>query len=398
MIENMQQKSTQPVSTLPTTVPFTRKLPNSWVHKVSDMPYPTPFMVTNLEQAKNNAQFLKNLLSRVELYYAIKSNPDDLLLSAIDQHIEGYDIASLGELEHLLGLGVSCERILYSNPVKVPHHIRESYQKGVRYYAFDSTDEIAKLAKDAPGSNVYLRLKVDDKGSSFPLSRKFGVSPSEAVYYFGRARAAGLKPIGLTFHVGSQSVNPESWTAAIRQSGLIINRLRQAGMPVSMLNLAGGIPAAYTEKHVPVHQIARAINTALEIYIPKRIRIVAEPGRSISANTSVLVTSVIGREVRGGNEDWLFLDMGVFQGLMEALEMPSWRYPITTQRTGRLQSYVLTGPTCDAYDTLGLDYQLPSNLRINDRLCIASAGAYTTVYASNFNGFEPPKTYYLEEA
>jgi ornithine decarboxylase len=110
-----------------------------------------------------------------------------------------------------------------------------------------------------------------------------------------------------------------------------------------------------------------------------------------------MVATVIGREHRSGT-DWLYLDVGVFQGLIEPLEMSGWKYPIFTKKHARgyKKSFVLTGPTCDAYDTLGLDYMLPSDINVGDELYIGATGAYSLVYASHFNGFEPPKTYYVK--
>jgi len=112
----------------------------------------------------------------------------------------------------------------------------------------------------------------------------------------------------------------------------------------------------------------------------------------------MLVASVIGRENRSG-VDWLYLDMGVFQGLIEPLEIPGWKYPIFTEKShrGYKKSFILTGPTCDAYDTLGSGYMLPSDINVGDRIYIGAAGAYTLVYGSEFNGFEIPKTYYIGE-
>jgi ornithine decarboxylase len=108
------------------------------------------------------------------------------------------------------------------------------------------------------------------------------------------------------------------------------------------------------------------------------------------------VTEIIAREHRSGT-DWLHLDMGVFQGIMEPLEMRSWKYPTFTEKNprGYKKDFVLTGPTCDAFDTIGTDYSLPSEMNTGDKVYIGSAGAYTSVYGSTFNGFEVPKTYFI---
>lgn len=372
---------------------------NKWISILKNLDYPTPFKITDLSILQNRVKTLKELLPRVEIFYATKSNSDRRVIEALDKLVAGYDIASLGEFNQLNQQGVDPSKMLYSNPVKVPEHIKKTYAHGVKFFAYDSLDEIKKLAKYAPGANCYLRVKVSDYGSKFPLSKKFGIDPLHAVAYVGMALDHGLKANGLTFHVGSQSENLHTWQVALETCGEIIKRLNSAGIKIDFLNIGGGFPATYTEKISSVKQVAKAINRSIDKYIPQGIRIVAEPGRFVSAEASVIVSSVIGREHRGSGE-WLFLDMGVFQGLIEPLEIRKWRYPIFTNYGRKAavfgQPFVLTGPTCDAYDTIGFDYMLPSNIKYGDKIYIGATGAYTNVYESTFNGFLPPKSYYIE--
>lgn len=375
-----------------------KKEQDYWLELLEDKRYTTPCIITDLQKFRDNVQLLNDLLPKVGIYYAIKSRSDREVIEALDSIVDGYDIASYGEYKLLQEVGVNPKRVFYSNPVKIPNHITHTYREGVRYFAFDSLDEVKKLAKLAPEANVYLRVKVSDYGSKFPLSSKFGVDPIHAVAYADTARELGLNVCGLAFHVGSQSENPQTWKVAFKTAGQIIERLEAAGIKVTLLNIGGGFPVMYTEQIASIKHLAEVINKSIEEYIPSYIKVVAEPGRFVSANTSVIVSSVIAREHRGGTE-WLFLDMGVFQGLMEPLEMREWRYPVFS-RYGRQAAdfsrpFVLTGPTCDAYDTIGFDYQLPSNIDVGDRVYIAMSGAYTTVYQSHFNGFNPPTVHYL---
>lgn len=368
-----------------------------WLKKIASAGgFETPYFLTDLSVVRRKARQLHELLPRVKIYYAIKSNPDAAIINELKDEIAGFDIASLGEFRHLRGLGIAPERIVYSNPVKIPKHIAETYAAGVNHFAFDSLEEIQKLKRDAPGATVYLRLKVQDYGSKFPLSAKFGVDEEHAANFAALAADAGLQVKGLTFHVGSQAENPRVWDAALSMCHRLIGKLAKQGITISFIDIGGGLPARYEDVAPGVTEAAKAINEALAKYIPEDIEIYAEPGRFISANTSVLVTSIIGREHRSG-ADWLYLDMGVFQGLMEPLEMPDWHYPVFTRKhpQGHRKSFVLTGPSCDSYDTIGLDYSLPSDLNVGDQLFIGAAGAYSVVYGSNFNGFEVPHTYYV---
>ncbi len=377
-----------------------KKEQQKWIRELRSIKFDTPFMLVDTEKIQKNIRLLKSLLPEVDIFYAIKSNSDTKILEITHDLISGYDIASLGEMNILKNMGVGPDKMRFSNPVKIPKHIKQAYEYGVRDFAFDSLDEVKKLAKYAPGANAYLRIRVSDYGSKFPLSGKFGVDPLHAVAYVDVAVEAGLNVNGLAFHVGSQSENPQVWASAFETCGQLIERLARVGVNIEFVNMGGGLPAVYTEKIVSLKQSTNIIKKAIHRHIPEHVRILAEPGRFISADSAVIAATVIAREHRGSSE-WLFLDMGVFQGLMEPLEISSWRYPVFTNYGDKAEvfskQFVLTGPTCDAYDTIGLDYNLPSNISIGDRIYIGAAGAYTLVYKTKFNGFEPPKCYYIGE-
>lgn len=388
----IRRKKTKNMSTKVNTAKLPFGLSSSKWERVE-----TPFVVTDLGKVKENVSNFKKLLPQVKVHYAVKANAEPRIIQQLDSLVSGYDIASLGELDLLLKQGVEPSRMLYSNPVKLPSHIKGAYKKGVRYFVFDSVTEVEKLAKYAPGSDVHLRLKVSDYGSKFPLSKKFGIDQTHALDYCSFAQDAGLKVKGLTFHVGSQSENLQVWENALEIAGKTIDRLHKKGIRIEYLNLGGGFPADYGEPTPSLKEVSSTINKSLAKFIPSNISLLAEPGRYIVADASVLVTSVIGREHRSGT-DWLYLDVGAFQGLIEPLEIKGWRYPIYTDKNpaGYKKDFVLSGPTCDPYDTIGQDYHLPSDINVGDRLYIGSVGAYTFVYASHFNGFDPPKMYYME--
>ncbi len=366
------------------------------ISKPKQASYVTPYLLTDLSDVEAKVAHFKKVLPQVGIYYAIKANNDPAIIKRINESVRGFDVASLGELEQLIDLGIKPDRIMYSNPVKIPHHIKRAYELGVRYFAFDGVTEIQKLALNAPGANVYLRLKVSDYGSKFPLSKKFGVNALHAIDYCSMAADAGLQVVGVTFHVGSQSENVQVWKTALEIAGDVIRRLEDKGFKIKFLDLGGGFPADYAEPIPTLEEIAGAIYEGVAKYVPKDIELIAEPGRYMVANSGTMVTSVIGREHRSGS-DWLYLDVGTFQGLIEPLEMPNLRYPIHTEHSpsGYKKSFTLSGPTCDAYDTLGADYLLPSDIKVGDVIHIGTAGAYSTVYGSTFNGFPLPVVHHI---
>lgn len=363
---------------------------------------PTPFLVGDLAMLRDRFRTFRNTMPRVHPFFAVKCNSTPQVLVAAQQTGAGFEVASLGELRLLQEVGVAPRDVLYSNTVKPPAHIAGAAADGLWRFAFDSEGELRKIARHAPGSAVYVRVRVDDSRSVFPLSRKFGAEAHEARALMRCARSLGLRPYGITFHVGSQCTSTTAWVQAMASVGRLMRQLRSDGIQIEMLDIGGGFPAWYGDAVPRIEQIAAVVNRAMDEllpYIPALIA--AEPGRHMVAETAVLVSTVLGREVRAG-EDWLYLDVGAYNGLMETQQaLGQWRFPLWSSRPDHAVSrqipFTVTGPTCDAADTMFYGASLPETLGEGDRLYIASAGAYTLSYASNFNGFPPPRPYFLPE-
>jgi ornithine decarboxylase len=306
-----------------------------------------------------------------------------------------FEIASVAELRTLVELGVDPAGVLYSNPVKPGTHIAEAWRAGVRRFAFDGEPELAKLAAHAPGSSVYARLRTSLGGNTVPSEGKFGVGTAQAVGLLRSARDAGLQPHGLAFHVGSQMLTPPAWDAALVQAGTVLRALAADGIRLELLDLGGGFPAGYADAAPPpLEDFADVIRAGIE-RLPYRPPVLAiEPGRALVAEAGVMVATVIGLAERAGRR-WVHLDVGAFNGFMEALESGNMlRFPVTDSRGSAVREPAhLTGPTCDSQDTIMFDVPLSADLEVEDRVFLGTAGAYTTSYASDFNGFAVPRTY-----
>jgi ornithine decarboxylase len=286
--------------------------------------------------------------------------------------------------------------VIFSNPVKLPAHIRAAARDGVWRFAFDSACELEKLATLAPGAAVYVRLATRHPGSLVPSEGKFGVGVDQAVDLLRRAGSLGLQPYGIAYHVGSQMTDPSAWADATRDSAAVLRRLAGHGIALRMLDVGGGFPARYTDPVPDLSEYGASIAQAAERHLPYPVQLCAEPGRALVAEAGVLVASVIGTAERGGTS-WLHLDVGAFNGMMETLETGNrLLYPLADSRAARdRQRYHVTGPSCDSQDTMFFGVPLSRGLRPGDRVYVYSAGAYTTCYASTFNGFGVPDTYCL---
>ena len=354
----------------------------------------TPYLVTDLGTVTDRLGQFTAALRGVTTFYAMKCNPAPEVIRVLAAGGANFEVASIGELRLLRALGVDPAEVLFSNPVKAPGHIAAAHREGVWRFSFDSPNELAKIAEQAPGAAVYVRLRVDDTGSRFPLSRKFGTDAEDAYDLMLLARRLGLRPYGVTFHVGSQCTSVDAWRGAIRSAGTLMDRLRADGIVLEMLDLGGGFPARYSAGVPSIEELGAVIGAALADLPYRPALIAAEPGRFLVAESAVMAATIIGREMRGA-ENWLFVEVSAYHGLMEAAQTPGGGdFPVWSSLAGHADAptlpFTITGPSCDSSDTIGYGIALPATLTVGDVLFFGATGAYTLAYASSFNGFPPP--------
>ena len=362
----------------------------------------TPFLVVDLKTIDRAYDDLVAGFPYAKVFYAVKANPANEVLSLLRDKGSNFDIASIYELEKVLALGVKPEQISYGNTIKKSKDIRAFYEKGVRMYATDSEADLRNIAKAAPGSKVYVRILTEGSTTAdWPLSRKFGCQSDMAMDLLVLARQLGLEPYGVSFHVGSQQRDIGAWDAAIAKVKVIFERLKEEdGIILKMINMGGGFPANYLTKTNTLQTYAEEITRFLqEDFGDELPEIILEPGRSLIANAGVLVSEVVlvSRKSHTALERWVFTDVGKFSGLVETMD-EAIKFPIWTDKRGELEEAVIAGPTCDSADIMYEDYKygLPLNLAIGDRLYWLSTGAYTTSYSSiEFNGFPPLEAFYI---
>ena len=347
-----------------------------------------PYLLIDKELIKEKVSLIGKKIRNARVFYAVKANPDIEVLRLLNTLGIGFEIASEGELRMLASLGVEPERIITSNPMKTFRFLEEAVDYGIRYFAYDSEAEVEKLMKYAPGSNIYVRLTVPNEGSEWPLSKKYGVELEDAVRLLVLAKEKGLNPVGLTFHVGSQCNNVYNWNSAIEKARELWDLAETGGVKLKVLNIGGGYPITYTKKVVDIETIENKIDKVLRQKFPDDVEIFIEPGRAVVGDAGVFVATVIGKAARG-DENWLYIDVGVFNGLMESIGGIKYHY-IVGSRT-EPKKWTVVGPSCDSFDVIDRDVELPDP-EVGNRILIPSSGAYTISYASEFNGFSIPKT------
>jgi ornithine decarboxylase len=359
----------------------------------------TPCLVVDLDVVAQAYQALRTYLPLAKVFYAVKANPAGEIVDLLQGLGSSFDVASRGEVDLCLGRGVAAERMSFGNTIKKERDIAYAHERGVRLFAFDSAAELDKLSRAAPGARVFCRILVESDGAEWPLSRKFGCAPEMAVELLRRARALGLDPYGVSFHVGSQQTKLGQWDGAVGRAAHMFSLLAQTDINLRMVNIGGGFPAHYRSDVPGIERYAAAVMAAITRHFGNDLpEIIIEPGRSLVGDAGIIQSEVvlISEKACGDQKRWVYLDVGKFNGLAETMD-ESIKYRIRTPADGGPTGpTVLAGPTCDSADILyeRTEYRLPMGLKVGDKVQILSTGAYTASYASvGFNGFAPIKTY-----
>ena len=359
----------------------------------------TPCLVVDLDVIAEAYDVLRWYLPLARIYYAVKANPAPQIVAMLDRKGASFDVASRGEIELCLANGIAADRLSFGNTIKKEKDIAFAYQSGLRLFAFDSAFELDKLARAAPGAQVFCRILVACEGAEWPLSRKFGCAPEMAVELLCRARELGLDPYGVSFHVGSQQTDLAQWDGAVGRAAEMFSLLAAADIELRMVNVGGGFPAHYRNDVPAIDGYARAVMAAITRHFGNHLpEIIVEPGRSLVGDAGIIQSEVVLIAEKGSDDGrrWVYLDVGKFNGLAETMD-ESIKYRITTPgRAGVSGPVVLAGPTCDSADILyeHTEYRLPLGLEVGDKVEILSTGAYTASYASvGFNGFSPIQTH-----
>lgn len=342
----------------------------------------SPLLVLDCQAVRDNYRKLQAALPSVRLYFAIKSLPQPDILSTLLVEGAGFDVATSGELTMLRQIGANSADTIHTHPIKREHDIRDALDFGCNVFVVDNIDELAKFEPFAHQVRILLRVAFRGKGVACDLSRKFGCDLAAVPWLLTEAAKIGVSVIGLSFHVGSQSPEPGAHVDAIEACRPFFEWQSLAGTAsLSVLDIGGGFPADYGDGGFAGDFYA-PIRDALALY-PDHVRVIAEPGRVISASVMTSVSTVMGRALRG-EVMWYYLDDGVY-GAYSGQIYDHQRYPLTIYSDGgESHTSVLSGPTCDSIDVIAEDIDIPG-LEIGDLVIGRQMGAYTLASASEFN-------------
>lgn len=349
----------------------------------------TPCLVLDLDKVDDNLSRLQACMPHAQHYYAIKANPNSDVLKTLCRNGSYFEVASVNEIQMCLDAGVKPDRILYGNPLKKSRQIRTAWDMGITQFVFDNIIELEKIAAAAPGAKVICRIIADGHGAVSPLTIKFGCPAELALQWLGQATEMGVIPFGISFHTGSQQLEPSAWEAPIREAAAIFKELEKRGIELQILDVGGGFPVSYRDPVLPIEAYGSAIIDYVSQYFDRPPIVYTEPGRYMTGDAGHIVSEVVlvSPSYSDPGLKWVYLDIGRYGGLVEE----KIDYPVVSFRDAQQGKVILAGQTCDSNDVIyreDFGYTLPIDLEPGERVILANTGAYTTTYSTTLNGFE----------
>lgn len=335
-----------------------------------------------------------------DVLYAVKCNPQPAVLRALWRGgLRHFDAASLGEVRLVRGLFPSAA-IHFMHPVKTRSAIRESYLlHGVRDFVLDTREELDKILTETDGADdlgLVVRLALPKGPAVYDLSGKFGAPAEEAAFILRRCRRLASR-LGLSFHVGSQCLDPQAYERALDLAGQVITA---SGVDIDVLDVGGGFPVSYPDEvPPPLEDFVAAIGRGVaKLDLPAHCRLWSEPGRALAAPGESIVMRVVARKGSA-----LYVTDGIYGSLSDAGASVGFRFPVRLIRAEggedghELHAFEFFGPTCDSADRMKGPFLLPADTREGDWIEIGQIGAYGTALCSGFNGFDGKRTVEVDD-
>lgn len=405
-----------------------------------------PYYIIDISKIDEQVLKWNKYLSNVKLFYAVKCNPDINIIKRLIDLNCSFDCASKNEIKLILdltlhpkGMGGWCptnnndnnfnnvinkldtseysininkdvNNIVFANPIKSYNDIQYAIDNNVYKMTVDCVSELIKIKKIDVLNKVklFIRINVDDSYSVCQLNKKFGANIYDVHNILKYIVDNDMNLYGISFHVGSGCNSPIAYEKAIENSYNIYNIILSYGLNISVLDIGGGFLANDFNNYV-FSDIATTINNSLHKYFSSsNIQFIAEPGRFIAENTSILLTNIIG--VKKNNHINVYhIDESTYMGfnciyndhnnnfLISVLDNDNkiimFKNKLVNSNDTLFKSQ-LNGCTCDSIDILNIDFMLP-DLNLDYKLIFHHFGAYTYAAGASFNGMELPNKIYL---
>lgn len=369
---------------------------------------PDAFFVCDLGEVERQYKLFKRLLPRIQPFFAIKCNPDPMVIKTLLKLGTGFDCASKTEVQTVLDIGADPSSIIYANPCKQTSQIRYAASQEVHTMTFDNADELIKISLTNPKAKLVLRILADDSRSLMKFGIKFGASIDTVPILLRKAKELGIEVIGVSFHVGSGCFSAGAFSDAVILARKAFDIGAELGFEFSLLDVGGGFPGQ-NAGGITFDQIASALGPTVDALFPSHVKVIAEPGRFFVSSAYTLATSIVSKRVvtQPGCDDsfMYYINDGIY-GSFNCIVFDHYKpSPKVLFRSGKYHyenqtidapssNCSIWGPTCDSMDCIAKSEDGLPEMNVGDWLYFNNMGAYTNAAASQFNGFIKSKVIY----
>lgn len=349
----------------------------------------------------------QSLEAEVDILYAVKANPNLAILAELAALGAGFDIVSAGEMRRVLAAGGHASKMVFSGVGKTDAELRDALEAGVGCINVESLSEMHRLNRIAESlgckAHVSLRINPDIDAKTHPYistglkSNKFGLPIEQAAQGYQDAKTlAHLQIVGVDCHIGSQITELSPFLDATDRVLTFVDALEAKGITIDHIDLGGGLGICYHDETPPTPQaLMQSLIGKVKTWAMARNRpmpkLIFEFGRAIIGPAGVLLSRVVALKPQSAPETTAF---AIVDAAMNDLMRPSlyeaWHEILTVSQNSSEppQTWDIVGPVCESGDWLGRQRRL--SLREGDLVILASAGAYGSSMASNYNSRPRP--------
>ncbi len=359
------------------------------------------FMIVDLGDVIRQYNKWKKLLPRVTPFYAVKCNPDPIIIGLLNKLGCCFDTASKNEILKVIKVGVNSENIIFANPCKPVDFIKFARSNDVDMLVIDSDHELYKIKLFHPIANILIRIKTDDSKSKCKFNSKFGVGLDKVENIILIAKQLNLNVKGVSFHVGSGCEDARVFRTALSDCKKVVDIGKKHGVTIDIIDIGGGFPGI-DNATVSFESMAEVINQSIDEFfsdIPEdSIKFIAEPGRYFVTSSHTLIVSVINKkeeEDDGVMKNVYYISDGVY-GTFSGVIYDYAKFELLpfNERNEKTYPSIVWGPSCDSMDKVSQECNLPL-LAIGESIIIKNIGAYSIASATEFNGFPLPNIHYI---
>ena len=361
--------------------------------------YGTPLYVVDEKRIRENFRTFKSAFPDADIYFAAKANWNLSVLRILATEGAGADVFSDGELYAALLAGIPRERILFNGNSKTAYELQMAIDSEVRV-SVDSMDELHALSslavKSGRAVDIAFRVNPDVSPETHPkiatglASSKFGIGYKEVLKAYEEAKElAGVNPVGIHCHIGSQITDVSPFGEAVERMMDIAEQITRLGITLEFVDMGGGLGIPY-QKRMATPTPRDLADTILPIFrhrsedIGISPRLVLEPGRYIVGDTSILLAGVT--TVKRSARNFVGVDAGLNLMIRPAMYDAYHEVAVANKADiTRVETYDIVGPICESGDIIARDRKLPL-IEPGDVIAVFDVGAYGFSMSSQYNG------------